>query len=253
MHKWNWKQMCFCCRFSGDLGLELCVLCTKTMNASRTPTSRNFLVFMSLVMVRHANNILLFFIFHCVYCAGLSTKDVHHAIKDFICSLFSPLSGCRRDKDGYYWITGRIDDMLNVSGIILLGFTVAPFSKMVIATPNHNFTCCVTHMLLRTYLIYILLYNLSLMIIITFPILLFLSSRPPDEHIRGGGGSGGASGCGGVCGGESASQGEGRVSLLLRHPQKQQGVYPHTGGGTQETRWDLVKLYCFCLLYLIQW
>ncbi|PKU35505.1 acetyl-coenzyme a cytoplasmic isoform x1 [Limosa lapponica baueri] len=23
--------------------------------------------------------------------------------------------GCRRDKDGYYWITGRIDDMLNVS------------------------------------------------------------------------------------------------------------------------------------------
>lgn len=25
-------------------------------------------------------------------------------------------SGCRRDKDGYYWITGRIDDMLNVSG-----------------------------------------------------------------------------------------------------------------------------------------
>lgn len=25
-------------------------------------------------------------------------------------------AGCRRDKDGYYWITGRIDDMLNVSG-----------------------------------------------------------------------------------------------------------------------------------------
>lgn len=25
-------------------------------------------------------------------------------------------TGCRRDKDGYYWITGRIDDMLNVSG-----------------------------------------------------------------------------------------------------------------------------------------
>ncbi len=24
--------------------------------------------------------------------------------------------GCRRDKDGYYWITGRIDDVLNVSG-----------------------------------------------------------------------------------------------------------------------------------------
>jgi acetyl-CoA synthetase len=24
--------------------------------------------------------------------------------------------GCRRDKDGYYWITGRIDDVLSVSG-----------------------------------------------------------------------------------------------------------------------------------------
>ena len=24
--------------------------------------------------------------------------------------------GCRRDKDGYYWITGRIDDVINVSG-----------------------------------------------------------------------------------------------------------------------------------------
>ena len=24
--------------------------------------------------------------------------------------------GCRRDEDGYYWITGRIDDVINVSG-----------------------------------------------------------------------------------------------------------------------------------------
>ena len=32
------------------------------------------------------------------------------------CSLLLALTGCRRDKDGYYWITGRIDDMLNVSG-----------------------------------------------------------------------------------------------------------------------------------------
>lgn len=29
---------------------------------------------------------------------------------------FSSAAGCSRDKDGYYWITGRIDDMLNVSG-----------------------------------------------------------------------------------------------------------------------------------------
>ncbi|KAM6948845.1 acyl-CoA synthetase short chain family member 2 like [Aplochiton taeniatus] len=27
--------------------------------------------------------------------------------------------GCRRDKDGYFWITGRIDDMLNVSGHLM--------------------------------------------------------------------------------------------------------------------------------------
>src|SRR5690606_29003888 len=24
--------------------------------------------------------------------------------------------GCRRDEDGYWWITGRVDDVLNVSG-----------------------------------------------------------------------------------------------------------------------------------------
>ena len=29
------------------------------------------------------------------------------------------LSGARRDKDGYLWVTGRIDDMLNISGHLL--------------------------------------------------------------------------------------------------------------------------------------
>ena len=29
---------------------------------------------------------------------------------------YFPGDGCRRDEDGYYWITGRIDDVLNVSG-----------------------------------------------------------------------------------------------------------------------------------------
>ncbi len=24
--------------------------------------------------------------------------------------------GCRRDEDGYYWITGRVDDVINVAG-----------------------------------------------------------------------------------------------------------------------------------------
>jgi recombinational DNA repair protein RecR len=27
--------------------------------------------------------------------------------------------GCKRDKDGYYWITGRVDDCINVSGHLL--------------------------------------------------------------------------------------------------------------------------------------
>ena len=29
---------------------------------------------------------------------------------------YFPGDGCRRDKDGYIWITGRVDDVLNVSG-----------------------------------------------------------------------------------------------------------------------------------------
>jgi acetyl-CoA synthetase len=31
-------------------------------------------------------------------------------------NLYFSGDGCRRDEDGYYWITGRIDDVLNVSG-----------------------------------------------------------------------------------------------------------------------------------------
>jgi acetyl-CoA synthetase len=30
--------------------------------------------------------------------------------------LYFTSDGCRRDQDGYYWITGRVDDVLNVSG-----------------------------------------------------------------------------------------------------------------------------------------
>ena len=32
---------------------------------------------------------------------------------------YVPGDGCRRDEDGYYWITGRIDDMINVCGHLL--------------------------------------------------------------------------------------------------------------------------------------
>ncbi|MBU2359797.1 MAG: acetate--CoA ligase, partial [Alphaproteobacteria bacterium] len=31
-------------------------------------------------------------------------------------NMFFSGDGCRRDKDGYYWITGRVDDVINVSG-----------------------------------------------------------------------------------------------------------------------------------------
>ncbi|WP_267968955.1 acetate--CoA ligase, partial [Myxococcus stipitatus] len=44
----------------------------------------------------------------------------HQRFKDTYYSRFPNLyftgDGCRRDEDGYYWITGRVDDVLNVSG-----------------------------------------------------------------------------------------------------------------------------------------
>jgi acetyl-CoA synthetase len=44
----------------------------------------------------------------------------HQRFKDTYFSSFRGYyftgDGCRRDEDGYYWITGRIDDVLNVSG-----------------------------------------------------------------------------------------------------------------------------------------
>jgi acetyl-CoA synthetase len=44
----------------------------------------------------------------------------HHRFKETYFSTYPGYyftgDGCRRDADGYYWITGRIDDVLNVSG-----------------------------------------------------------------------------------------------------------------------------------------
>jgi acetyl-CoA synthetase len=44
----------------------------------------------------------------------------HHRFRDTYFTTYPGLyftgDGCRRDEDGYYWITGRIDDVLNVSG-----------------------------------------------------------------------------------------------------------------------------------------
>ena len=41
--------------------------------------------------------------------------------------------GCRRDKDGYYWITGRVDDVINVSGHRL---GTAEIESALVANPN---------------------------------------------------------------------------------------------------------------------
>jgi acetyl-CoA synthetase len=50
-------------------------------------------------------------------------RTVYNDHKRFIETYFSAYNnvyftgdGCRRDEDGYYWITGRVDDVLNVSG-----------------------------------------------------------------------------------------------------------------------------------------
>ena len=50
-------------------------------------------------------------------------RTVHGDHKRFVETYFSAYpgtyftgDGCRRDDDGYYWITGRVDDVLNVSG-----------------------------------------------------------------------------------------------------------------------------------------
>jgi acetyl-CoA synthetase len=44
----------------------------------------------------------------------------HERFKEIYFTLYPGLyftgDGCRRDEDGYYWITGRVDDVINVSG-----------------------------------------------------------------------------------------------------------------------------------------
>jgi acetyl-CoA synthetase len=50
-------------------------------------------------------------------------RTIHGNHKRFLETYFSQYppyyftgDGCRRDEDGYYWITGRVDDVINVSG-----------------------------------------------------------------------------------------------------------------------------------------
>ncbi|OWA50140.1 Acetyl-coenzyme A synthetase, cytoplasmic [Hypsibius exemplaris] len=50
--------------------------------------------------------------------------------------------GCKRDKDGYYWITGRIDDMVNVSGHLL---STAEIESALIEHPGVSEAAVVSH------------------------------------------------------------------------------------------------------------
>jgi len=49
-----------------------------------------------------------------------SVYGEHERFKEMYFSTYKGLyftgDGCRRDEDGYYWITGRVDDVINVSG-----------------------------------------------------------------------------------------------------------------------------------------
>lgn len=109
------------CRYLGDPGLESCVQYSKTMNSLRRPTSRSSQASTSLVMVSHK-------ISNSKFTPSARRHKPESIVlflrkRERLCNLvfFSFLEGCRRDKDGYYWITGRIDDMLNVSGTVVWG------------------------------------------------------------------------------------------------------------------------------------
>jgi len=51
-------------------------------------------------------------------------------------------AGAKRDSDGYLWITGRIDDMLNVSGHLL---STADVESVLIEHPLVAETAVVAH------------------------------------------------------------------------------------------------------------
>lgn len=67
---------------------------------------------------------------HDAACSIKYSAAYHHlrladAITRVVCTLNMPCllsvilvtgDGCRRDENGYYWITGRVDDVINVSG-----------------------------------------------------------------------------------------------------------------------------------------
>ena len=59
-------------------------------------------------------------------------KDLKQPISKTIPGYYCTGDGARRDEDGYLWITGRIDDMVNVSGHLLSTAEVCFFLGVVI-------------------------------------------------------------------------------------------------------------------------
>jgi len=59
-----------------------------------------------------------------------------------ICESCDIVTGAKRDSDGYLWITGRIDDMLNVSGHLL---STADVESVLIEHPLVAETAVVAH------------------------------------------------------------------------------------------------------------
>jgi hypothetical protein len=48
------------------------------------------------------------------------------------------LDGCRRDKDGYFWLTGRVDDVINVSGAQFTRFTSTRVQILTLKEAGHR-------------------------------------------------------------------------------------------------------------------
>ena len=68
----------------------------------------------------------------CAPCYGDHQRFVDTYFKAYAGKYFTG-DGCRRDEDGYYWITGRVDDVINVAGHRL---GTAEIESALVAHPN---------------------------------------------------------------------------------------------------------------------
>lgn len=106
-------------RCSINHGLVSCALSMAIMRGLRQLTSRSFLVTTALEMVRTDPCPPNLTYSHSVH-AG------HHL-------MVFEFTGAKRDNDGYLWITGRIDDMMNMSGHLI---STAEVESVLIENPS---------------------------------------------------------------------------------------------------------------------